>query len=510
MPIVSTKEILDRAFADRYGVAAFNILDDLTIDAVSPPQEERAPVILQTSVKTVRAYGRDRLISVFRAMAQDTTVPVAVHLDHCPYRDVITECLDAGWNSVLFDAHELDVADNLAQTIEVVAEAGEHGAAVEGEIEGIEGRRTTSAPTRHPNCRAWNRRRLHPQDRCRRLRSRDRQRARPVQGGSEARPRAGDRPRRGHERPHGPARRNGPVGRPVPRPHRPRLRQGQHLHGDQGGLHARRASSTSRRPRRRTSGTRPRSSPTSAPPSSRPPASTSRSSAARVRPGDLLLIPAPRFDRRIVDGRDNGVAPRVDAPAIIQRRTRSPGRVIRSRGAGPDDPGMALTQPGSAAGGAVDAPRRSEPAIPQPADPDWHARRSPPRSRPRRSRSARLLAGWTAPPARAVCTTRARPTVRHARSTGLARQRGHSGSRHTNGLAADTGRRPVRPSGSSSRRTDPTADPLVVTRGAESPARCPLRRSAVDNSCRSGPESSVTRAAAGAASRSLGPRAAVR
>jgi fructose-bisphosphate aldolase class II len=141
VPIVSTKEILDRAFADRYGVAAFNILDDLTIDAVlAAAEEERAPVILQTSVKTVRAYGRDRLISVFRAMAQGTTVPVAVHLDHCPYRDVITECLDAGWNSVLFDAHELDVTDNLAQTIEVVAEAGTHGAAVEGEIEGIEGK----------------------------------------------------------------------------------------------------------------------------------------------------------------------------------------------------------------------------------------------------------------------------------------------------------------------------------------------------------------------------------
>ena len=78
VPVVSTKEILDRAFADRYGVAAFNILDDLTIDAVlAAAEEERAPVILQTSVKTVRAYGRDRLITVFRAMARDTTVPVA-------------------------------------------------------------------------------------------------------------------------------------------------------------------------------------------------------------------------------------------------------------------------------------------------------------------------------------------------------------------------------------------------------------------------------------------------
>ena len=157
MPIVSTKEILDRAFADRYGVAAFNILDDLTIDAVlAAAEEERAPVILQTSVKTVRAYGRDRLISVFRAMAHDTTVPVAVHLDHCPYRDVITECLDAGWNSVLFDAHELDVADNLAQTIEVVAEAGNARRRRRGRDRGHRGQGGRHRLRRGVHsCRAW-------------------------------------------------------------------------------------------------------------------------------------------------------------------------------------------------------------------------------------------------------------------------------------------------------------------------------------------------------------------
>lgn len=140
MPVVSTKDIVDRAFAERYGVGAFNILDDLTIDAVlAAAEQERAPVILQTSVKTVRSYGRDRLLAVFQAMARDVTVPVALHLDHCPYRDVISECLQAGWNSVLFDAHELAVAENLEQTKEVVAQARSVGAHVEGEIEGIEG-----------------------------------------------------------------------------------------------------------------------------------------------------------------------------------------------------------------------------------------------------------------------------------------------------------------------------------------------------------------------------------
>ncbi len=140
MPVVPTKDILDRAFAERYGVAAFNILNDLTIEAVlAAATQERAPVIIQTSVKTVRQYGRDQLHGIFTALAKDAPVPVALHLDHCPERSVISDCLAAGWNSVLFDAHELDVAENLRQTTEVVAEARRYGAHVEGEIEGIQG-----------------------------------------------------------------------------------------------------------------------------------------------------------------------------------------------------------------------------------------------------------------------------------------------------------------------------------------------------------------------------------
>lgn len=140
MPVVPLKDLLDRALADRYGVAAINVVNDLSIEAVlAAAVEENAPVILQTSVKTVRMYGRDPLYGIFSALVRDVPVPVALHLDHCPDRSVITDCLEGGWSSVLFDAHELDVAENLRQTTEVVAEARRHGAHVEGEIEGIQG-----------------------------------------------------------------------------------------------------------------------------------------------------------------------------------------------------------------------------------------------------------------------------------------------------------------------------------------------------------------------------------
>jgi fructose-bisphosphate aldolase class II len=140
VPVVPMKQLLDRALADRYGVPAFNIVNDLSIEAVlAAAVEERSPVILQTSVKTVRMYGRAQLFDIFRALVRDVPVPVTLHLDHCPERSVISDCLEGGWNSVLFDAHELDVAENLRQTTEVVAEARARGAHVEGEIEGIQG-----------------------------------------------------------------------------------------------------------------------------------------------------------------------------------------------------------------------------------------------------------------------------------------------------------------------------------------------------------------------------------
>lgn len=140
MPVAPTQEILGRAFRDRYGVAAINVVNDLTLEAVLAAAEElRAPLIVQTSVKTVKQLGADVLYAMWVEMTRQITVPVAIHLDHCPDREVISECLARGWNSVLFDASKLTVEENKRQCIEVVGEARRHGAAVEGEIEGIQG-----------------------------------------------------------------------------------------------------------------------------------------------------------------------------------------------------------------------------------------------------------------------------------------------------------------------------------------------------------------------------------
>lgn len=133
-------EILAEPFDERYAVPAINVFNDLTLEAVLAAAVENAsPLIVQTSVKTVRSVGSEVLYDMWTSMTAGIEVPVTLHLDHCPEREVITECLRRGWNSVLFDASKLPVEENMRQTVEVVAEARAYGAAVEGEIESITG-----------------------------------------------------------------------------------------------------------------------------------------------------------------------------------------------------------------------------------------------------------------------------------------------------------------------------------------------------------------------------------
>jgi fructose-bisphosphate aldolase class II len=140
MPVVSMKQILQSAFVGRYGVGAFNIVDEMSMSAVLDAAEQtRSPVIVQVSVKTVKVLGAKLIQRMFDEMTSHHSVPATLHLDHCPDMAMIKTCLDAGWNSVLFDASNFSYEENLRQTKEVVKMAATYDAAVEGELEAVRG-----------------------------------------------------------------------------------------------------------------------------------------------------------------------------------------------------------------------------------------------------------------------------------------------------------------------------------------------------------------------------------
>jgi fructose/tagatose bisphosphate aldolase len=77
MAIVSLPEILGPAFEQRYGVAAFNAVNDVTIDGlIRAAEESRYPLIIQISVSTVKLWGAEVIKDTFTNMAKRVAGPV--------------------------------------------------------------------------------------------------------------------------------------------------------------------------------------------------------------------------------------------------------------------------------------------------------------------------------------------------------------------------------------------------------------------------------------------------
>ena len=140
MPVVPLKEIVDRAFDARYGVAAINIVNDLTLEGVlAAAVEKRSPVIVQTSVKTVRSIGSDVLMAMWRSMTAGIEVPVTSASRSlsrpCGHHRVPGQGLEFGpVRRVRAAGRGEPAADDRGRR-----EAHAIGAHVEGEIESITG-----------------------------------------------------------------------------------------------------------------------------------------------------------------------------------------------------------------------------------------------------------------------------------------------------------------------------------------------------------------------------------
>jgi ketose-bisphosphate aldolase len=142
MPLVNFKSMLAAAREGRYAVAAFNPVDYASMRAaVEAAEAERAPVILQTSAKTVKYHGHEAIASWARRLGDAATVPVALHLDHGKDLDLIRRCIETGWTAVMIDASDKPFEENLALTRQVLDLAAPKNVGVEaeiGEIGGVE------------------------------------------------------------------------------------------------------------------------------------------------------------------------------------------------------------------------------------------------------------------------------------------------------------------------------------------------------------------------------------
>lgn len=140
MPLVNMKPLLRDAMDQGYAVAAFNLVDYGTTKAMVRAAEElNAPVICQTSAKTIKFYSHKEIVSWVRTVAEDSPVPVVLHLDHCKDLAMIEECAKSGWTSIMIDASELPFEENLEMSKRVRDIAEKYNVGMEAELGQIMG-----------------------------------------------------------------------------------------------------------------------------------------------------------------------------------------------------------------------------------------------------------------------------------------------------------------------------------------------------------------------------------
>lgn len=140
--------------AHKVGLAAFNVvLLDHAEAFVDAAENTGLPLVLQLSQNAVKYHG-GRLRPLGRALlelAEASTVPVSVHLDHAESTDLCREAVELGFTSIMYDGSKLPDAQNRETTAEITAFAHEHGVSVEAELGEVGGKNGVHDPSARTN-----------------------------------------------------------------------------------------------------------------------------------------------------------------------------------------------------------------------------------------------------------------------------------------------------------------------------------------------------------------------
>ncbi|MBE3102280.1 MAG: tagatose-bisphosphate aldolase subunit GatY [Firmicutes bacterium] len=140
MSLVNPMKFMRKAQEKGVAIAAFNVHNLETIQAVvEGASEERAPVIIQTTPGTLKHAGIPYIAACVKAASELYSIPIALHVDHCPSFETIIQCIRYGYTSLMIDGANLPYNENVALVRKVVEIAHSIGVAVEGELGRIGG-----------------------------------------------------------------------------------------------------------------------------------------------------------------------------------------------------------------------------------------------------------------------------------------------------------------------------------------------------------------------------------
>lgn len=138
MPLVNMCNMLANAKAGKYAVGQFNINNlEWTKTILETAEKNQSPVILGVSEGAAKYMGGfDTVVGMVKGLMKflNTTVEVAIHLDHGSSFESCKAAIDAGFTSVMIDGSHHPIDENIQMTKEVVDYAHAKGVSVEAEV----------------------------------------------------------------------------------------------------------------------------------------------------------------------------------------------------------------------------------------------------------------------------------------------------------------------------------------------------------------------------------------
>ena len=131
--LVTMKEILDRANKENYAVIAPNVFSEMDArTCLEVAEEENSPIIIDVAMSQtadIRFHG-----SYLTRLANHTSVPVAINLDHGACFEHAIMAIQSGFTSIMIDRSSLPYEENVAQVSELCRIAHAAGVSVESEL----------------------------------------------------------------------------------------------------------------------------------------------------------------------------------------------------------------------------------------------------------------------------------------------------------------------------------------------------------------------------------------
>ncbi len=136
--LTPVKDILKMASDANTSVIAFNSLDyNMIYSTVQAAEKVGKPVICMLYPEHHTGFNwanPEGFAAMVKSLADEVSVPVGLHLDHCSDFNYIMRAVKAGFSCVMYDGSMLPLEENIANTRKVADAAHAFGVAVEAEL----------------------------------------------------------------------------------------------------------------------------------------------------------------------------------------------------------------------------------------------------------------------------------------------------------------------------------------------------------------------------------------